>query len=136
MAIDYGTRRVGIAVTDPQQIIASPVTTIDPKDLSSFLKAYSENEEVEQVVMGFPLKEDGSPTDLTETVDRIIGYLKAEFPQINFIKHDERYTSKLARQSMVKGGFKKKTRRQKSKLDQISATLILQSYMEERNVGK
>lgn len=136
MAIDYGTRRVGIAVTDPQQIIASPVTTIDPKDLSSFLKAYSENEEVEQVVMGFPLKEDGSPTDLTETVDRIIGYLKAEFPQINFIRHDERYTSKLARQSMVQGGFKKKTRRQKSKLDQISATLILQSYMEESNIGK
>ena len=136
MAIDYGTRRVGIAVTDPHQIIASPVTTIDPKDLSSFLKEYSEKETVEQVVLGYPLKEDGSPTDLTETVDHIIGYLKAEFPQINFITHDERYTSKLARQSMINGGFRKKTRRQKSKLDQISATLILQSYMEESNVGK
>ena len=135
MAIDYGARRVGIAVTDPEQIIASPVATIDSKDLFSFLKEYTSREVVAQIVLGYPLKEDGTDTDLTRPVDRLLKQLKESFPEINFSKHDERYTSKLAMQAMIEGGASKKARRKKSNLDLISATIILQSYMEEKNLS-
>lgn len=134
MAIDYGTRRVGIAVTDPLQIIASPVDTIGPKDLSEFIAKYTATESVEQVVLGYPLKEDGTPTDLTAEVDKLLDRLTIEFPDISFCRHDERYTSRLAQRSMIQSGSRKKSRRKKSNLDQISATLILQSFMEERKL--
>jgi len=134
MAIDYGTRRVGIAVTDPDQIIATPVTTIESKDLVSFLQRYTSKELVERIILGYPLKEDGTPTDLTGTVERLFDQLKGNFPDIKFIKYDERYTSRLALRAMITAGFSKKARRKKSNLDSISATLILQSYMEERNI--
>lgn len=132
MAIDFGTRRVGIAVTDPLQIIASPVKTIAPENLSGFIKEYTASEVVEQIVLGYPLKEDGTPTDLTAAVDKLLDKLKIDFPAISFCKHDERYTSKLAQKSMVQSGARKKSRREKSNLDQISATLILQSFMEKK----
>ncbi len=132
MAIDYGTRRVGIAVTDPLQIIASPVKTIAPKDLPGFIKDYTVTETVERIVLGYPLREDGTPTDLTATVDKLLDKLRIDFPAISFCKHDERYTSILARRSMIQSGARKKSRREKSNLDQISATLILQSFMEEQ----
>ena len=135
LAIDYGTRRVGIAVTDPNQIIASPLKTIAPNELDLFLKEYLANEEVHQVILGYPLKEDGSPTDLTHQVDQLAIRIAGNFPGITVIKHDERYTSKMAKQSMIDAGFSKKARRNKSNVDKISATLILQSYMEERNVA-
>ena len=134
MAIDYGTRRVGIAVTDPDQIIATPVTTIESRDLFSYLQKYTSKETVELIILGYPLKEDGKPTDLTSAVDRLFDRLKIKFPDISIQKHDERYTSRLALQSMITAGFNKKARRTKSNLDSISATLILQSYMEERNI--
>ena len=134
MAIDYGTRRVGIAVTDPLQIIASPVDTIGPKDLLEFITKYTATENVEQVVLGYPLKEDGTPTDLTAEVDKLLDRLIIEFPDISFCRHDERYTSRLAQRSMIQSGSRKKSRRKKSNLDQISATLILQSFMEERKL--
>lgn len=130
MAIDYGTRRVGIAVTDPLQIIATPVTTIHPDKLVSFIEKYTNSELVEQIVMGYPLKEDGKPTDLTEEVDKVLSSLSIKFPKISFYKHDERYTSRAAQKSMIQSGSRKKSRRNKSNLDQISATLILQSFME------
>lgn len=136
MAIDYGTRRVGIAVTDPQQIIATPITTIAPSELHNFIKEYLTLEPVEQIVLGYPLKEDGSPTDLTNSVDNVLVKLKEQFPSIRFLKHDERYTSKLALKSMITSGARKKSRRIKSNLDQISATIILQSYMEQRNLSQ
>lgn len=134
MAIDYGARRVGIAVTDLQQIIATPVTTIAPHELHDFIREYSHSEPVEQVVIGFPLKEDGSPTDLTKTVNIVLEKLCNQFPDIRFFKHDERYTSKIAQKSMITSGARKKSRRQKSNLDQISATIILQSFMEQRRL--
>jgi len=134
MAIDYGTRRVGIAVTDPQQIIATPITTISPNELYNFIKEYSSLEPVEQIVIGYPLKEDGSPTDLTNSVNIVSEKLSIQFPAIRFFKHDERYTSKLAQKSMIISGARKKSRRTKSNIDQISATLILQSYMEQRKL--
>ncbi len=136
MAIDYGTRRVGIAVTDPLQIIASPVNTIAPNDLFEFITEYTASESVGQVVLGYPLKEDGTSTDLTAAVDNLLDKLKMEFPAIRFIRHDERYTSRLAQRSMIQSGARKKSRRKKSNLDQISATLILQSYMEYRKLDQ
>ena len=134
MAIDYGTRRVGIAVTDPHQIIATPLDTIAPERLYTYLKEYTSTESVDQIVVGYPLKEDGSPTDLTNPVVNLLDQLRDRFPHIKVTKHDERYTSKLAKQSMIAGGFSKSARRKKANLDKISATLILQSYLEEKNV--
>jgi putative Holliday junction resolvase len=134
MAIDYGTRRVGIAITDPLQIIASPVTTIEPSTLVSFIRQYQVDDELDKIVVGYPLKEDGTPTHITSDVDNLLTLLRGTFPEIEFIRHDERYTSKFAMQSMITGGSRKKSRRKKSNLDQISATLILQSYMEETNL--
>lgn len=133
MAIDYGTRRVGIAVTDPLQIIASPVTTIGPSTLVSFIRQYHNDDALDKIIVGYPLKEDGTATDVTDEVDNLFTLLTGIFPEIEFIRHDERYTSKLAVQSMITSGSSKKARRKKSNLDQISATLILQSYMEEMN---
>ena len=134
MAIDYGTRRVGIAVTDPHQIIATPLDTITPEHLYTYLKQYTSTESVDQIVVGYPLKEDGSPTDLTKPVVNLLDQLRNRFPHIKVTKQDERYTSKLAKQSMIAGGFSKSARRKKANLDKISATLILQSYLEEKKV--
>ena len=134
LAIDYGVRRVGIAATDSLKIIASPLATLPPKDLLPFIKKYSKSDQVDQIVVGYPLKENGDPTDLTKQVDALITLLKSEFPDIIISKHDERYTSKLAKQSMLQSGAKKKARRTKANIDQISATLILQSFMEENRI--
>ncbi len=134
LAIDYGTRRVGIAITDSNQIIASPLDTIAPERLNVFLSDYISAEPVEEIVVGYPLKEDGSPTDLTNQVDKLVKHLQHRFRNIPVLKHDERYTSKMAKQSLIDGGFRKSVRRKKSNLDKISATLILQSYLQEKNV--
>ena len=134
LAIDYGIRRIGIAATDPEQIIASPVTTLAPNKLFSFLEQYVQDESVEQIVVGHPTKEDGTPTDLTKAVEILVVKLKSRFPKINISLHDERYTSKLAKQSMIYSGSSRKSRRNKSNIDQISATLILQSFMEEKKI--
>ena len=134
LAIDYGIRRVGIAATDSLRIIASPLTTISPKDLIEFIKKYSQSDLIDQIVIGYPLKENGEPTDLTQHVDSLIRELSEEFPEIIISQHDERYTSKLAKRSLVQSGSKKKARKTKSNIDQISATLILQSFMEENRI--
>ena len=133
LAIDYGLRRVGIAVTDSLKIIASPLTTVAPDELVTFLSDYMKKETVDQMVVGYPLKEDGSPTDLTSSVDELIVTLRKSFPKIALYKQDERYTSRLAKRSMLESGSNKKSRRTKEHIDQISATLILQSFMEGKN---
>jgi len=135
MAIDYGTRRVGIAVTDPLQIIATPVTTITPDKLIGFIKEFVIKQSLDEIVVGYPLREDGSFTHITAKVEQLIEQLKKKFPAVRLVKHDERYTSKMAVQSMVTGGTKKKERQKKANLDKISATLILQSYMEEKDLS-
>jgi putative Holliday junction resolvase len=136
LAIDYGIRRTGIAVTDAQRIIATPLTTIEPANLVGFIKEFALEHEIDQIVVGYPLKEDGSPTDLTSKVDSVIQHLKSTFPDMEVNKHDERYTSKMAKESMIQSGSKKKARRTKSNIDQISATLILQSFMEENRIAQ
>lgn len=134
MAIDYGTRRVGIAVTDPLQIIASPINTISPSELFPFIEQYNKNSALESIVVGLPKKEDGSPTHITEEVEQLMIHLEKKFPEVRIVSHDERYTSRMAQESMLLSGAKQKARRKKSNIDQISATLILQSYLQEKSL--
>ena len=130
LAIDYGGKRCGLAVTDPDQIIASPIGFEPTGNLKTFLKTYFNQNEVERVVIGHPTKADGSDTDATGLVMKFIEVFKREFPSKLIVLHDESHTSKLAVTSMIESGMKKKKRREKGMVDTIAATLILQSYME------
>jgi putative holliday junction resolvase len=130
LCIDYGLKRTGIAVTDPLQIIATGLTTVDSKELISFLKKYFQQEPVELIVIGEPKNLDDSDTHATPLVNAIILKLKKEFPQIPLKTVDERYTSKMAKQAMIEMGMKKKDRRNKRTVDEIAATIMLQEYMQ------
>ena len=130
LCIDYGLRRTGVAVTDPLQIIATGLTTVDSKELISFLRKYFQQEQVELMVIGEPKNLDDSDTHATPLVNAIIVKLKKEFPQIPIKTVDERYTSKMAKQAMIEMGMKKKDRRNKRTVDQIAATIMLQEYMQ------
>ena len=132
IAIDYGTKRVGLATTDPLQIIASALDTIHAKDVLQFLKDYAQKEEVESFVLGMPTKLDGTDTNATPHVRQFHKQLKKHFPEKPVYLHDERFTSKMALDAMIAGGSKKKDRREKGNIDKISATIILQSYLESR----
>lgn len=129
ICIDYGKKRTGIAVTDPLQIIATGLTTVDSPELISFLKKYFQQETVELIVIGEPKNLDDSDTHATPLVQQIIKKLEKEFPQIPIQKVDERFTSKMAKQAMLEMGMKKKDRRNKRTVDEIAATIMLQEYM-------
>lgn len=128
--MDYGTKRIGIAVTDPNRIIATALDTIHPEKIIEFLKNYLKNESVECFVVGEPRQMDNSPSEITPHIEGFIRKLKREFPDIEVKRIDERFTSRLAQQSMLENGIKKSERRNKSMIDQRSAVIILQSYME------
>ena len=130
LCIDYGLKRTGIAVTDPLQIIATGLTTVDSYELISFLKKYFLQENVELIVIGEPKNLDDSDTHATPLVKQMIKKLEKEFPQIPIKKVDERFTSKMAKQAMLDMGMKKKDRRNKRTVDEIAATIMLQEYME------
>lgn len=130
LAIDYGLKRTGIAVTDPLKIIASPLETIATKELWDFLKRYFSSEEVEAVVVGLPVDLKNRDTDATKAVRRFIVDFGKKFPQVPLHNIDERFTSKMAFDAMIAGGMKQKDRRQKENVDKISASIILQSFME------
>lgn len=130
LCIDYGLKRTGIAVTDPLQIIATGLTTIESPKLIAFLKDYFQKEEVELILIGEPRNWDDSATHATPLVEAIIKRLKKEFPAIPIKTIDERYTSKLAKQSMLDMGLKKKQRRDKKLVDEIAATIMLQEYLQ------
>lgn len=132
LAIDYGGKRVGIAVTDKLQLIANGLDTIETKNLFAFLKKYFEQEEVECVVIGEPKRLDLSATHSTAMTEKFVSDFKLKFPGIAVERMDERFTSKLAVQAMVAGGLKKKDRQNKEIIDKVSATLILQSYLEHK----
>ncbi len=132
LCIDYGLKRTGIAVTDPLQIISTGLTTVDSKDLISFLRRYFQQEEVELIVIGEPKNLDDSDTHATPLVKAAILKLEKEFPKIPIKKVDERFTSKLAKQAMLDMGMKKKDRRNKRTVDEIAATIMLQEYMENK----
>lgn len=130
LSIDYGAKRVGLAVTDPLQIIANGLDTVATPDLLDFLKEYLKGEEVETIVMGYPTQLDGSPAHITHLVDEFIEVLKKEFTGVKIAKQDERFTSFEAKKIILKSGARKKKRRDKALVDKISAVLILQAYME------
>ena len=129
LAIDYGVKRCGIAVTDPLQIIASGLTTIATTDLIPFLKKYTSEEVVEKIIIGKPKQMNNEDSEIETDIQQFIDKLKTELPLIDIEREDERFTSKMAFQTMIDGGLKKKQRQNKVLIDQISATIILQSYL-------
>jgi putative Holliday junction resolvase len=129
MAIDYGSKRVGIAVTDPLQLIATGLTTVHSKDIIDFLKKYMANEAVSCIVVGEPKNMQNEPSDSARFIEPFVIHLKRIFPNLKIERVDERFTSKMAFQTMIDSGLKKKTRQNKALVDEISATLILQTYM-------
>ena len=129
IAIDYGLKRTGIAVTDPLKIIATGLTTIESPKLISFLKEYFQKEEVELILIGEPKNWDESDTHATPLVKKIIQKLRKTFPSIPVKPVDERFTSRLAQQSMLEMGLKKKQRQNKALVDEIAATIILQEFL-------
>ena len=130
VAIDYGTKRVGIAVTDPLRIIASPLDTIHSKDIIQYLKAYDAKEGIHCFVIGMPKTLMNEASDNARHVQAFINGLKKAFPDTVMHLADERFTSSMAMDAMIAGGMSKKDRKDKGNVDKISATIILQSYME------
>lgn len=130
LAIDYGGKRTGLAVTDPLQIIATGLATIESRELIPYLKKYFLNEAVELIVIGLPKNWDESDTHGTPLVHAAIKKLQKEFPQIPLKTVDERYTSKMAKSAMLEMGMKKKDRQVKGNVDIIAATIILQEYLQ------
>ncbi len=131
LSIDYGKKRTGLAVSDPLQIIANGLTTIETAQLIPFLKQYFQKEKVEKVIIGMPKSLKNESTDATPLVLKFIDLFKKEFSSIPIIPIDERYTSKMAFQTMIDMGLKKKDRKDKALIDEISATILLQSFMEK-----
>ncbi|PCJ98361.1 MAG: Holliday junction resolvase RuvX [Flavobacteriaceae bacterium] len=131
VALDFGKVRTGIAVTDEMQIIASGLTTVATKELLAFLEKYVAEESVERFVVGEPKQMDNTPSESEVLILPFLKKLKKAFPEIPIERQDERFTSKMAFQTMLDGGLKKNQRRNKALVDEISATIILQSYMEK-----
>lgn len=134
LAIDYGAKRTGLAVTDELQIIASGLTTVDSATAIAFLKNYFQKEKVEKVLIGEPKQMNGLPSESAPLIEAFTIKFIAEFPAMELIKVDERFTSKMAFQSMIDGGLKKKQRQNKALIDEISATILLQDYLSRKNM--
>ena len=132
LAIDYGQKRVGIAVTDTLQIIANGLTTVPVSEIMPFLEEYTKKEAVELFVVGLPRQMNNAPSEAMKYIAPFVGRLKKRFPDIEVKYVDERFTSVLAHRTMIDGGLKKKDRQNKALVDKISATIILQSYLESR----
>ncbi|MFC6103247.1 Holliday junction resolvase RuvX [Olivibacter domesticus] len=134
MAFDYGTKRIGIAVTDPLQIIATALTTIHPNQVIQYIKDYLQKEAVETFVVGMPKQLDGTASQSAMHVKGFIRTLKKTFPTIEAVEVDERFTSKMASATIAQSGLKRSKRQEKGLVDTISAVIILQSYMEGKQV--
>jgi len=132
LAIDFGMKRTGIAVTDPLQIIATPLQTVPTIELMKFLSDYFRKENVETIVIGDPKNLDGTSSEIKSEIDQFEKELKKNFPEKKIVLVDERFTSKMAQQSLIASGMKKKDRRDKSLLDKVSAALILQHYLDSK----
>ncbi len=129
LAIDYGTKRTGLAVTDPLGIIATPLDTVRSHDLITYLKGYVQREAVDAFVVGLPRQLDNTPSSVAPQVEAFVKHLRKSFPEIPIHRIDERFTSQIAQQAMLASGMKKKDRQVKGNVDRISAVIILQSYM-------
>lgn len=132
VALDYGKKRTGVAATDPLQIIATVVDTVETGELIGWLKKYIAAEPVEMIVIGYPLNFDDTPTDATPLVEKFIGKFKNVFPDMPVVTWDERMTSRMASQAIAEMGLKKKIRERKELVDSIAAVIILREYLESR----
>lgn len=132
MAFDYGTKRIGIAVTDPMQIIATSLTTIHPEEIWAFLADYLQQEAVETFVVGKPLQMDGTASQSAQHIVGFIRKLKKAYAHIPVVEIDERFTSKMASSVIAQSGMKKHKRQEKGLVDTVSATIILQTYMDSK----
>jgi putative Holliday junction resolvase len=132
VAIDYGLKRTGLAVTDPLQLIATPLVTVATVALMDYLKGYAGKETVECFVVGYPKNLDNTPADAARYVEPFLLQLRKQFPGIAVALEDERFTSKIAFRAMLDGGVKKMDRRNKGTVDKVSAAIILQSYLERK----
>lgn len=136
LALDYGLKRTGLAVTDPLKIIATALETVPTTALFDFLKSYMQREPVEAFIIGMPRSMDNSDSPLTSHVRKLKAELERQFPHIPVYEEDERLTSVMAQQAMLQGGMKKKQRQQKGEADKISAVLILQTFMQRSHPGR
>jgi putative Holliday junction resolvase len=134
LSIDYGTKRTGLAVTDPLQIIASGLDTVNTSELFDYLDGYFQEEEVEGVVVGEPFYPDGKPAQLSETINEFVQKLEKKYPDLKVFREDERYSSEEAKQIIRDSGAKKKKRQDKGLVDKVSAIIILEQFM--RRSGK
>lgn len=133
MAIDYGGKRVGIAVTDPSQIIATGLTTVHSKDLVQWMDDYFKSEDVETIVIGEPKQMNNTASESAQMINQFVTHVGRKFPEKKIARMDERFTSKMAVQTMIDSGLSKKKRQNKGLIDEISATIILQSYLEQNS---
>lgn len=133
LAIDYGRKRCGIAVTDTLKICANGLTTVRSCDLLQFIKEYCNRESVEKIIIGLPKQLDGSPSESTRYIEPFIKQLKKELPDIPLERYDERFTSTLAHKAMIDGGLKKMARRDKKLVDEIAASIILNDYLSSKS---
>ena len=136
LSLDIGKKRTGIAATDPLQIIANGICTIPTNDIIIFLTDYLSKEKVERLVVGYPKQMNNQPSEAVNYINPAINRIKKAFPELPITLVDERFTSKIAFQTMIDGGVKKKDRQNKALVDTISATIILQSYLESINLNK
>jgi len=134
LAIDYGLKRTGLAVTDPLQIIATALETVETQSLIFFLKNYFQKEKVDEVIIGLPKKLNNEDSDTASEIRKFIERFKKNFSSMAIKEVDERFTSRMAQQAMITGGMKKKDRQVKGNVDKISATLILQSYLQSKSL--
>lgn len=130
LAIDYGKKRCGLAVTDPLKLIAHALETVPTAGLDAYLADYMRREEVEVIVVGLPLQMDATPSESARYIEPFVRRLKKQYPRIPVARVDERFTSRMAFQTMIDAGLKKKKRQDKGLVDALSATLILQTYMQ------
>ncbi|MFZ2906621.1 MAG: Holliday junction resolvase RuvX [Cyclobacteriaceae bacterium] len=132
LAIDYGKKRIGLAVTDPLRIIATALETVSSTDLLSYLKTYTQREVVDEFVIGMPKTLKNEDSEIAPLVRKFIQELKNSFPEKPIHEVDERFTSRMAQRTMIEGGMKKKDRQEKGNVDKISAVIILQSFLERQ----
>lgn len=136
LAIDYGTKRIGLAVTDPLNIFASPLTTVSPKDFDAFLEEYLKTEKVDAFVIGYPVQMNNMASEAVRYINPFVKKLRKTFPDKEIHLVDERFSSQMAMRTMIDGGVSKKDRQDKSMVDKISASIILQSFLEKKSNRK
>jgi len=136
LGIDYGKKRVGLAVTDPLQIFASPLNTVTVQEFDHFIDGYLLTEQIDEFVVGYPVQLNNKPSESVKYIDPFIKRLRKRFPGTPVSLVDERFTSQMALRTMIDGGVKKNERRNKMTIDKISASLILQSWLDKRSLTK